>query len=112
MHSSTQGISHPMTALLLSCLIFLLAGFIQGLTGFGGGLVAIPLLCLLMEVKEAVPLSILSGLAITTVMAWELRRFLDRRKILPMLIGSLPGIVAGTVLLKHADPIVINRMLG
>ena len=97
---------------LISCLIFLLAGLIQGLTGFGGGLVAIPLLCLIMDVKEAVPLSILSGLAITTVMAWNLWQHMDRRKILPMLIGSLPGIVAGTLLLKVADPVVINRMLG
>ena len=101
-----------MTVFLITCLIFLLAGLIQGLTGFGGGLVAIPLLCLIMDVKEAVPLSILSGLAITTVMAWNLRQHMDRRKILPMLIGSLPGIVAGTLLLKVADPVVINRMLG
>lgn len=101
-----------MTALLLSCLIFLLAGLIQGLTGFGAGLVAIPLLCLIMDIKEAVPLSILSGLAITTAMAWNLRQHMDRHKILPMLIGSLPGIVAGTLLLKVADPVVINRMLG
>ncbi|WP_028319532.1 sulfite exporter TauE/SafE family protein [Desulfobulbus elongatus] len=101
-----------MTVLLLSCLVFLLAGLIQGLTGFGGGLVAIPLLCLLMDVKLAVPLSILSGLAITTTMAFELRRLMDWRKILPMLVGSLPGVFAGTFLLKLADPAVINRMLG
>lgn len=101
-----------MTVYLLSSLIFLLAGIIQGLTGFGGGLVAIPLLCLVMDVKEAVPLSILSGLVITTVMAWDLRHAMDRRKILPMLIGSLPGIFAGALLLKVADPLLINRLIG
>lgn len=101
-----------MTALLLSGLIFLLAGLIQGLTGFGGGLVAIPLLCLLMDIKSAVPLSILSGLAITTAMAYQLRHSLDRSRILPMLIGSLPGVVAGTVLLKAADQAMISRLLG
>lgn len=101
-----------MMLFLFSSLIFLLAGFIQGLTGFGGGLVAIPLLCMIMDVKEAVPLSILSGVVITTAMAYELRRLLEWRKILPMLVGSLPGIVAGTVLLKAADPLLINRVLG
>jgi len=101
-----------MTVFLLSGLIFLLAGLIQGLTGFGGGLMAIPLLCLIMDVKLAVPLSILSNLAITTVMAVELRHSLDRRKILPLLVGSLPGVFAGTLLLKEADPLVINRLLG
>jgi len=101
-----------MTVFFLSGLIFLLAGLIQGLTGFGGGLVAIPLLCLIMDIKLAVPLSILSGLAITTAMAYELRHALDRRKILPLLVGSLPGVFAGTLLLKQADPVVINRLLG
>lgn len=101
-----------MTVFLFSSLIFLLAGLIQGLTGFGGGLVAIPLLCMIMDVKLAVPLSILSGLVITTTMAYELRDFLDWRKILPLLIGSLPGVLVGTILLKQADPVVINRILG
>lgn len=101
-----------MTIFLVSSLIFLLAGLVQGLTGFGGGLVAIPLLCLIMDVKIAVPLSILSGLVITTTMAFELRRLLAWRPILPLLIGSLPGVLVGTVLLKQADPGVINRILG
>jgi len=101
-----------MTIFLLAGLIFLLAGLIQGLTGFGGGLVAIPLLCLIMDVKIAVPLSILSGLVITTTMAYELRSLLEWRKILPLLIGSIPGVFVGTVLLKQADPVVINRILG
>ena len=98
--------------ILLASLIFLLAGLIQGLTGFGGGLVAIPLLCLIMDVKIAVPLSILSGLVITTTMAYEFRLLLDWRKILPLLIGSIPGVFVGTVLLKQADHVVINRLLG
>ncbi|MDX9835116.1 MAG: sulfite exporter TauE/SafE family protein [Desulfobulbus sp.] len=101
-----------MITVLLCSLIFLLSGLIQGLTGFGGGLVAMPLLCLIMDVKQAVPLCIVSGLVITTVMAYELRQLFDWRKILPLLIGSLPGILAGTVLLKEADPVLITRFLG
>ena len=101
-----------MTTILLCSLIFLLSGLIQGLTGFGGGLVAIPLLCLIMDVKIAVPLCIVSGLVITTVMAYELRRLFEWCKILPLLIGSLPGVLAGTVLLKETDPVLINRFLG
>lgn len=101
-----------MTIFFLASLIFLLAGLVQGVTGFGSGLTAIPLLCLIMDVRDAVPLSILSGLAITTTMAWQLRHLLDRRKIQPLLLGSLPGIVVGTLLLKFADPVLMNRLLG
>lgn len=101
-----------MTSTVLACTIFSLAGGVQGVTGFGGALVAIPLLSLVMDVKQAVPLSILNGLVTTTAMAYTLRHHLDWRKILPMLIGSLPGTILGTLLLKEADAGLISRMLG
>ena len=101
-----------MSVIGLICAIFLLAGGVQGVTGFGGALVAIPLLSLVMDVKQAVPLSILNGLVTTTTMAYTLRRQLDWRKILPMLIGSLPGTLLGTLLLKQADTAQISRLLG
>ena len=101
-----------MTIFLFAGLIFLFAGIVQGLTGFGAGLLAIPLLCLIMDVKLAVSLCIISTLIITTTMAYDLRRFLDYRKILPLLIGSLPGIFVGTLVLKVVDPTVIKMLLG
>jgi len=101
-----------MTIFLLAGLIFLFAGIVQGLTGFGAGLLAIPLLCLIMDVKLAVSLCIISTLIITTTMAYDLRRYLDYRKILPLLVGSLPGIFIGTLLLKIVDPNLIKLLLG
>ena len=101
-----------MSVSLVSGLIFLLAGLVQGMTGFGAGLVAIPLLCLIMDLKIAVSLCILNGIIITTMMAYELRHLLDYRKFLPLLIGSIPGIFLGTLLLKEADPILIKQLLG
>jgi uncharacterized membrane protein YfcA len=101
-----------MITYLLAGLIFLFAGTVQGLTGFGAGLLAIPLLCLIMDVKLAVSVCIVSTLAISTTMAYDLRRFLDRRKILPLLLGSLPGSVVGTLLLKTVDPTLIKTLLG
>lgn len=101
-----------MAVSLLPCLIFLLAGLIQGLTGFGAGLVALPLLCLFMDIHLAVPLCLLNGLVITTTMAIELRQHLDRRKILPLLIGSIPGVLVGAAVLKLADPGLIKHLLA
>ena len=101
-----------MAVSLLPCLIFLLAGLIQGLTGFGAGLVALPLLCLFMDIHLAVPLCLLNGLVITTTMAIELRQHLDRRKILPLLLGSIPGVLVGAAVLKLADPGLIKHLLA
>ncbi len=101
-----------MTIYLLAGLIFLAAGFIQGLTGFGSALVAIPLLSLVIDIKAAVPLCILNGLLITVYLAVQLRRYLDRRKILPLLLGSIPGVFVGAILLKEVDSVVIRSGIG
>jgi len=101
-----------MTLTLLCCGVFFLAGGVQGLTGFGGALVAIPLLSLFMDVKQAVPLAILNGLVVTTTLAFTLRRMLNWRRILPLLVGSVPGTLVGTIFLKQANPLVLSRLLG
>lgn len=101
-----------MTTIILLCLIFFLASWVQGVTGFGSALVAIPLLSLIIDIKEAVPLCVLASLIITTYMAIQLRKNFDRRKILPLCIGSLPGIFVGSTLLKLVPSDTIKTLLG
>lgn len=97
---------------LATILIFLLGSFIQGLTGFGFSLVAIPLLVLVMDLRTAVPLCMLSGLVITGFLSLQLREHLDWRKITPLLAGCLPGIVAGTIFLKKVNEPLFKILLG
>ncbi len=94
------------------CSIFLLAGLVQGVTGFGAGLVAIPLLCMVIDVKQAVPLSLLNGIIITCYLAYALRSHLDRKKIQPLIIGSFPGVVLGALSLKTVDPSILKIFIG
>ncbi len=100
-----------MISLLAGC-IFFVAGFVQGLTGFGSALVAIPLLSLILDIKAAVPLCILNGLIITMYLALHLRRHLDRTKILPLVVGSIPGVVVGATLLQRVDSDIIRFCIG
>lgn len=93
-------------------MIFLLAGLIQGLTGFGSALVAIPLLCYLIDIKTAVPLCMLNSIIITTTMALQLKKDIDRKKILPLCIGAVPGIVVGSTVLKMVDSTTIRFFMG
>ncbi len=96
----------------LIALIFLLAGFVQGMTGFGSALVAIPLLGLIIDIKSAVPLCILNSLVITTYLSLKMRRELDKKKILPLCIAAVPGIILGSTLLKRMDSGIIRLWLG
>lgn len=101
-----------MTTFILICLIFLIAGFIQGISGFGSALFAMPLLSLFIDLKVAVPLCAFNGLTITTYLAFKLRKYVDYKKILPLLISSIPGIYIGVILLKSIDFSVLKIFLG
>ncbi len=100
--------------LILFCIsaIFLLAGFVQGMTGFGSALVAMPLLSLCLDVKSAVPLCILNSVVITTFLALKLKKHLDRKKIFPLCIAAIPGMIVGITLLKKVRSEHLGMGLG
>ena len=100
-----------LTAFLIS-LIFLLAGFIQGVSGFGSALVAIPLLSLIIDIKSAVPLCMLNSLVITTFLSLKMRKDLDKSKILPLCISAVPGIIVGSTILKQVESSIIRLWIG
>ena len=92
--------------------VFLIAGLVQGLTGFGSALVAMPLLCLLMDVKTAVPLCVLNSVVITTYLLYRLNGQLRIAIILPLCLASIPGIYVGTTFLRELDSKIIGICLG
>ena len=79
-----------MSIALIVGMIFLLAGLVQGLTGFGSALVAIPLLCLVVDIKTAVPLCMLNSLIITTTLILQLKKDVDRKKLCPFVSVQYP----------------------
>ena len=99
------------TPFLISA-IFLLAGFVQGMTGFGSALVAIPLLSLVIDIKSAVPLCILNSLVITTYLSLKMRKHLELQKIAPICIAAIPGIIVGSTILKRVSSTIIQTTLG
>lgn len=101
-----------MTDQYFVAVIFLAAGFTQGVSGFGSALVAMPLLLFFIDAQIAVPLCMLNGLIITAFLSLQLRRNVDWRKISPLLIGCLPGIYVGACFLKEADSDLIKLLLG
>jgi uncharacterized protein len=101
-----------MFSVSMVALIFFVAGLTQGVTGFGAGLVAMPLLLLFLDAKTAVPLSVLNGLFITAFLCLQLRNHLEWRKVLPLCLGCLPGIYIGATFLRNADDVIIRILLG
>lgn len=93
-------------------LIFFLAGFIQGLSGFGSALIAMPLLTIFIDVKTAVPLCVLNSLLISLYLGYKLKDHIKLKNIMPLTLGSLPGIYLGVSFLKSMEPDLIRMLLG
>ncbi|MEW5773889.1 MAG: sulfite exporter TauE/SafE family protein [Thermodesulfobacteriota bacterium] len=89
-----------------------MAGFTQGLAGFGSTLVAMPLLVTVLDVRTAAPLGCLLALAINLVLGARLRRHAQRRELVLLLACSAPGAGLGAWILGAAPEAALHALLG
>ena len=101
-----------MQTYVLICFIIFLAGFTQGLSGFGSILLSLPLLAVFLDIKTVIPLVALMAFFITIILFVQLRKHLDWKKIYPLFIGAAPGIPLGVFFLKRLDKGIIQWILG
>lgn len=97
---------------ILIVIITFLAGFTQGLSGFGSILLALPLLTLFIDIKTVIPLVALHGLFMTVILLIQLWRHLEWRKVLPIVAGSIPGVPLGVFFLKNMNTDIIQLTMG
>jgi uncharacterized membrane protein YfcA len=97
----------PLLAGALLC-----AGFVQGLSGFGFGLVSMSLMPLFMSVKQAAVISTaFSLLATVTTFARHYREY-DWRLGATFLVSVCLGVPAGVLFLERSSETLLVRMLG
>ena len=90
----------------------LIAGFVHGASGFGQGLVAMPLLALFVDIKTVIPLSLFNGLVIGVTLILRWRRRLDFKKAWPLITSAVFGIPIGVYFLKTWDASALKTGLG
>lgn len=88
------------------------AGFVQGLSGFAFGLVALSFWAWVIDPKLAAVLAVSGGLAGQVVAAVTVRRGLDLGRIAPFVLGGLAGIPLGVLLLPRLDADWFKALLG
>jgi uncharacterized protein len=106
----TDALMH--TAILLVIGVICLAGFAQGLSGFGFGLITMPLLPLFMGVKDAVTLTVLLNLVVCGTTFLSIHYHYSWRQGLGLLVGALLGVPAGVYVLIHMNQTLLLRILG
>ena len=101
-----------MESYLFLALIAFCAGFIQGLSGFGSVLLSLPLLVLFLEVKTAIPVVALFGVALSIFLLVQLRQHWDWKKVYPLCLGSIPGAPVGVWFLNQTEAQFIQWTVG
>ncbi|MBC8145956.1 MAG: sulfite exporter TauE/SafE family protein [bacterium] len=101
-----------MTAYLEIALAALIAGTLDTVAGFGGGLLLLPILVLTAGSRDAVLLSAIIPLGWNIVRIIMLRTWIRPRAVALFALGIVPGAIAGAFLFVDIDPDLLRRAIG
>ena len=101
-----------LTIIIAGLLAIFLAGITQGLTGFGFALVSVPIVIIFLSPKIVVPIVIMHSILINTVILFEARKWVDLKRIWPLMIAGIVGMPLGTYLLIVLDVGVLKMFIG
>ena len=88
-----------------------IGAFINGLTGMGGTLIALPLITIFISSKSSILISFIASIMVglmTLLLYW---RYIDVKDVLGFWIPALPGIVIGVWTLKIVDVELLELLL-
>ena len=91
---------------------WLFGGFVNGITGFGAAMAAMPLVSLGMGMHVAVPANSLMVLVVSLNQGWRYRHSADWGRVLPVLVGAIPGALLGGVALRMLPVQYLRPGLG
>jgi uncharacterized membrane protein YfcA len=98
--------------LLAAMLVIFLAGAAQSLTGFGFGLVAVPLMTLFISPAAAIPIIVIEGLLLNLVILAQGRRAARLSDMSVLTVAGLAGVPLGVWLLATMEPDSLRIYIG
>lgn len=102
-----------LTIYLLGGLTIFLTATLGGITGFGASLLSTPTLLLLgLPLRSIVIVNLSIVLVTRGVTALRLREHLSPRRPALLILGSIPGLYCGTLLLGRVDATFLKRLAG
>jgi len=97
---------------IFAAVVVFAAIFVRALTGFGAALVLVPLLSLVWDLRQVVLLTAIVQVTAGFPVALGSRRQADRATLVPLLAGSICGLVLGAFLLAVLPLDWLRRGLG
>ena len=92
--------------------VALAGGIVLGFSGFGAGLIFVPLFSLIYSPREAVALLMLMGALGTSMLVPQAMRHTVWREALPMALSAIVAIPAGILILLTIDADSMRRIIG
>ena len=102
----------PVAYLVYATLVVFIAYTIKGLSGFGSGLIAVPLLAFILPLKVVVPVLGLLSYGGTIIQSITLRKKAQWKLIFSLIPFSLAGVVLALWLLVNLDQNLLSLFLG
>ena len=90
----------------------MVAAMVGAVGGFGTGVILAAALTPLIGIKAVVPVMAVAGIVINSGRFWFYRGDFDRRACGLLLLGALPGLVAGTWIYSLLDARAVGTVLG
>lgn len=100
--------SHSPLQLFVLFVIAIIAGTARGFSGFGGGLIFVPLASALTSPQAAAPTLLIIDAVMTLGMLPDAFRKANRKEVGVVALGALVGVPAGTLLLALAPSLVLR----
>lgn len=91
---------------------WILGGFVSGVSGIGGAMVAFPLLALVIPVHRLIALTCIINVVMDGCLASMHFRHCRLSSLWPMLAGSVPGSFAGLYILQICSGAVLQGAVG
>lgn len=101
----------PEMNLMLFAICFF-AYFVRGISGFGSGLIATPLLAHFLPLQTVVPLMLVLDFSANLAMTRATRGEADWQELKPLLLAGLVGVPIGAFLLIRVPPAHLLLLLG
>jgi uncharacterized membrane protein YfcA len=112
MELTSQPEEAYMSIIILSLLIIFLASFVQGVTGFGFALIAVPLLSKMIPLQSVVPIIVLFSFFSNIMILLQVKQYIDLRKMKLLVVSSLIAAPLGTYLLLVVNSNILKIIIG
>ncbi len=89
-----------------------IAAFVNGITGLGGAMVAVPVIAYLMPPHTLIPVSGILALLMSVEMAFIYRKDCSKNMLKWLCAGGIPGLAAGTLVLVFIPAGILQIAIG